>query len=75
MVEKEAEQKRTPIFSKPAFTSEEVYERLFDLKDKVASVNRIPKPKPKVEKAVKNETEGGGDKTDGSNSIDHCSIL
>ncbi|WOG91848.1 hypothetical protein DCAR_0311103 [Daucus carota subsp. sativus] len=68
LVEKEAEQKRTPVSSKPAFTSEELYEKVFDLQDKVASVNRIPKPKPKVEKAVKNETEGIGNKTDSSNS-------
>lgn len=61
MDEKEAEQK-TSGFSKPAFTSEEVYEKVFDLQDKVASVNRIPKPKPKVEKPATNETADLGEK-------------
>ncbi|KAL8126893.1 heat shock 70 kDa protein 17-like [Apium graveolens] len=74
LVEKEAEQKRTPVFSKPAFTSEELYGKVFDLQDKVASINRIPKPKPKVEKAVKNETEGNGEKTDDINSSSQDSI-
>lgn len=34
----------------------------------VASINRIPKPKPKVEKPVKNETEGNGGKADDTSS-------
>ncbi|XWS74632.1 hypothetical protein CRYUN_Cryun01aG0015000 [Craigia yunnanensis] len=55
--EKEAEQKRTSGFSTPVFTSEEVYEKVFSLQDKAASIKRIPKPKPKVEKPIKNETE------------------
>ncbi|CAN1752647.1 Heat shock 70 kDa protein 17, partial [Linum perenne] len=55
--EKEAEQKQTSGSSKPAFTSEEVYTKVFKLQDKVTSINRIPKPKPKVEKPKKNETE------------------
>ncbi|XP_059432105.1 heat shock 70 kDa protein 17-like isoform X2 [Corylus avellana] len=54
--EKEAEQKRTSGFSAPAFTSEEVYTKLFDLQDKVTSINRIPKPKP-----IKNETGSSGE--------------
>ncbi|XP_059664815.1 heat shock 70 kDa protein 17 [Cornus florida] len=66
--EKEAEQKKTSGFSKPAFTSAEVYGKVFDLQDKVASINRIPKPKPKVEKPVKNKTESGGDDATTSNS-------
>lgn len=61
LAEKEAEQKKTLPFSTPAFTSEEVYEKVFDLQDKVASINRIPKPKPKVEKPVKNETESSSE--------------
>ncbi|KAK6142377.1 hypothetical protein DH2020_022725 [Rehmannia glutinosa] len=60
--EKEAEQKKTSGFSKPAFTSDEVYEKVLDLQDKVTSVNRIPKPKPKIEKPTKAETDNGGDK-------------
>ncbi|OVA00127.1 Heat shock protein 70 family [Macleaya cordata] len=60
--DKEAEQKKTSAFSTPAFSSEDVYEKVFRLKDKVASVNRIPKPKPKVEKPPKNETESGEEK-------------
>ncbi|KAJ8759849.1 hypothetical protein K2173_009950 [Erythroxylum novogranatense] len=51
--EKEAEQSRTPGFNKHVFTSEEV----FNLQDKVASFNKIPKPKPKVEKPKKVENE------------------
>lgn len=62
--DKEAEQKKTSGFSKPAFTSTEVYGKVLDLQDKIASVNRIPKPKPKVEKPDKVETESGGDKAD-----------
>lgn len=58
LAEKEAEQKKMEAYSKPAFTSDEVYRKVFDLQDKVAGVNKIPKPKPKVEKPVKNETEG-----------------
>ncbi|KAL2458282.1 Heat shock 70 kDa protein 17 [Forsythia ovata] len=60
--EKEAEQKKISGFNTPAFKSEEVYTKVFDLQDKVASVNRIPKPKPKVEKPIKTETESSGDK-------------
>ncbi|KAK3005463.1 hypothetical protein RJ639_016476 [Escallonia herrerae] len=63
--EKEVEQK-TSSFSKPAFTSEEVYGKVFDLQDKVTSVERIPKPKPKVERPVKNETENKRDSTSSS---------
>ncbi|XP_027127325.2 heat shock 70 kDa protein 17 [Coffea arabica] len=66
--DKEAEQKKTSLFSKPVFTSEEVYGKIFDLQDKVASVNRIPKPKPKVEKPVKNETESTGENSNSTNS-------
>ncbi|KAL0319998.1 UNVERIFIED_CONTAM: Heat shock protein 17 [Sesamum radiatum] len=62
--DKEAEQEKTSGFSKPAFTSSEVYGKVLDLQDKVASVNRIPKPKPKVEKPDKVETESVGDKAD-----------
>lgn len=58
--EKEAEQKKTSAFSKPVFTSDEVHLKVFNLQDKVASVNRIPKPKPIIEKPVKNETESSG---------------
>ncbi|KAF3778193.1 Heat shock protein 17, partial [Nymphaea thermarum] len=56
LVEKEDEQGKTSEFSKAMFTSEEVYERLANLQEKVASVNRIPKPKPKIEKPLKNIT-------------------
>lgn len=66
--EKEAEQKNTSGFSKPAFTSEEVYLKVFDLQNKVASINKIPKPKPKVQKLVKNETENSEQNTDNSDS-------
>ncbi|KAL6553583.1 hypothetical protein OROGR_007425 [Orobanche gracilis] len=64
--DKEAEQKKTSGFNKPAFTSDEVYEKVLDLQDKVTSVNRIPKPKPKIEKPAKVET-------DKSNSTDSAS--
>ncbi|KAF6139540.1 hypothetical protein GIB67_015497 [Kingdonia uniflora] len=66
--EKEAEQKKISAFSTPAFTSEEVYGKVFDLQDKVASINKIPKPKPKVEKLIKNETESDGEKANKNSS-------
>ncbi|GAB2282145.1 hypothetical protein Dimus_016698 [Dionaea muscipula] len=58
--EKEAEQNKLPASEAPLLTSDEVLGKLFDLKAKVAIVNRIPKPKPKVEKPVINETDGSG---------------
>ncbi|KAM3301322.1 heat shock 70 kDa protein 17 [Capsicum chacoense] len=66
--QKEAEQKDTPGSEEPAFTSEEVYTKVLDLQDKVNKVNRIPKPKPKIEKPVKNETESSKEKADATNS-------
>lgn len=66
--DKEAEQKKTSLLSKPVITSDEVYGKLFNLQDKVASVNRIPKPKPKVEKPVKNETKSTDEKSNSTNS-------
>ncbi|XP_043698609.1 heat shock 70 kDa protein 17 [Telopea speciosissima] len=68
---KEAEQKKISGSSTPAFRSEEVYRKVFDLQDKVGSINKIPKPKPKVEKPPKNETDSGGQEsayTSNSNS-------
>ncbi|XP_068640673.1 heat shock 70 kDa protein 17-like [Aristolochia californica] len=55
--EKEAQQKMSSEFNTPVFTSDEVYEKVFDLQEKVASVNRISKPKPKIEKPKKEETK------------------
>ncbi|RWW19836.1 hypothetical protein GW17_00016083 [Ensete ventricosum] len=46
---------RASLFSTPIFTSDEVYQKVSKLQDKVASVNRIPKPKPKPEKPPKEE--------------------
>ncbi|KAK7306892.1 hypothetical protein VNO77_44852 [Canavalia gladiata] len=66
--EKEAEQKKTSGFSKPVFTSEEVNIKVFGLQSKASGINRIPKPKPKVQKPIKNETESREQNTDGSNS-------
>ncbi|KAH6776152.1 heat shock protein 70 family protein [Perilla frutescens var. hirtella] len=63
--DKEAEQKKTSAFNKPAFTSDEVYDKILNLQDKVSSVNRIPKPKPKV---VKVETENADDKSNAKDS-------
>ncbi|XP_011004468.1 PREDICTED: heat shock 70 kDa protein 17-like [Populus euphratica] len=60
---KEAEQKKASGFSTPVFTSEEVYLKVFSLQEKVASVNRIPKPKPK-----KNESETSSNKTSSADS-------
>ncbi|XP_047970827.1 heat shock 70 kDa protein 17 [Salvia hispanica] len=70
--DKEALQQKTTAFSKPAVTSEEVYDKILDLQDKVGSVNRIPKPKPKVEKPVKVEAEKDNDK-DKANNTDSAS--
>jgi len=62
--EKEALQK-----SQPAFTSEEVVDKILDLQDKVASINRIPKPKPKIEKkSAKEEEPANKEKTASSES-------
>ncbi|XP_034893846.1 heat shock 70 kDa protein 17 [Populus alba] len=66
--EKEAEQKKASGFSTPVLTSEEIYSKVLNLQDKVASVNRIPKPKPKVEKPKKNKTETSGDNTNSADS-------
>ncbi|KAE9588935.1 hypothetical protein Lal_00012530 [Lupinus albus] len=66
--EKETEQKKASVFSAPVFTSEEVYLKVLLLQNKVSSINRIPKPKPKIQKPVKNESESGGWKTDNSSS-------
>ncbi|XP_076906177.1 heat shock 70 kDa protein 17-like [Bidens hawaiensis] len=69
----EAEQQKLSASSTPAYASQEVINKLLDLQDKVASTNRIPKPKPKIEKpTVKNETESPtdeskGESTDGKN--------
>ncbi|WCJ28811.1 Heat shock 70 kDa protein 17 [Euphorbia peplus] len=65
--EKEAEQKKISGFSTPVFTSEDVYTKLFNLQDKAASVSRIPKPKPKVEKPKKNDTSESGEKSNVTN--------
>ncbi|GAB4841806.1 hypothetical protein Ancab_022541 [Ancistrocladus abbreviatus] len=64
--EKEVEQNKIPVSMTPVFTSEEVYDKLVDLQVKVASVNRIPKPKPKVEKSAKNGTDSA--KTENADS-------
>ncbi|KAI3698678.1 hypothetical protein L2E82_42404 [Cichorium intybus] len=78
--DKEAEQKKLSASATPAYTSQEVMSKLLDLQDKVASTNRIPKPKPKVEKpTVKNETETPTEdeskkeetETDGESSTTH----
>ncbi|KAL9670707.1 hypothetical protein QQ045_008265 [Rhodiola kirilowii] len=66
--EKEATQKKASLLSKPEFTSDEVYEKILDLQDKVARVNKIPKPKPKVEKPVANETESDSQKEEKTES-------
>ncbi|KAK9285864.1 hypothetical protein L1049_025065 [Liquidambar formosana] len=66
--EMEAEQKKISGFSTPVFTSEEVYGKVFNLQDKVASINRIPKPKPKIEKPTKNETESSGENENSSST-------
>lgn len=71
--EKEAEQIKTPGFSTPAFTSEDVYLKAFDLQEQVASINRIPKPKPKFEKPTSNETKSTGEKAKDSNTTSESS--
>ncbi|XP_051135545.1 heat shock 70 kDa protein 17 [Andrographis paniculata] len=66
--EKEAEQKKTSGYSKPAFTSDEVYGKILDLQEKVTKVNKIPKPKPKIEKPIKVEIESDSDKSSATDS-------
>ncbi|CAA3015893.1 heat shock 70 kDa 17 [Olea europaea subsp. europaea] len=61
--EKDAEQQKISGFSTPAFKPDEVYTKVFDLQDKVARINRIPKLKPKVEKPIKIENERAADKS------------
>ncbi|XP_065026045.1 heat shock 70 kDa protein 17-like [Musa acuminata AAA Group] len=65
---KEEQQKRTSILSTPIFESEEVYQKVAKLQDKVASVNRIPKPKPKIEKPPKEEPVSQENSTGTSNN-------
>ncbi|XP_022150578.1 heat shock 70 kDa protein 17 [Momordica charantia] len=65
--EKEAEQKKNSASSTPAFTSEDVYSKFLILQDKVTSIDRILKPKPKIEKPV-NESESSNSSTDESSS-------
>ncbi|KAL8201451.1 hypothetical protein R6Q57_012790 [Mikania cordata] len=67
--DKEDEQQKTSASSSPVYTSQEVISKLLDLQDKVAKTNKIPKPKPKVEKPiVKNENESQTDEPKGSSS-------
>ncbi|KAI3990935.1 hypothetical protein MKX01_026119 [Papaver californicum] len=68
LADKETEQKKTSLFSTPAFSSEDVYDKVFSLREKVATLNKIPKPKPKIEKPVKNETESKNEKANTENS-------
>ncbi|GKV28940.1 hypothetical protein SLEP1_g37924 [Rubroshorea leprosula] len=42
--------------------------KLWDLQAKVDSINRIPKPKPKIEKPVKIETVSEGENVKDSNT-------
>ncbi|XP_078149329.1 heat shock protein 70 (Hsp 70) family protein [Carex rostrata] len=67
--EKETLQKNTPDYKTPVLTSVEVFEKIAKLQEKVASVNRIPKPKPKVDKPAKEETTTK-DETNTSGSTD-----
>ncbi|RRT54652.1 hypothetical protein B296_00045017 [Ensete ventricosum] len=60
--------KRASLFSTPIFTSDEVYQKVSKLQDKVATVNRIPKPKPKPEKPPKEEPANQDNSTSTSNS-------
>ncbi|RWV78233.1 hypothetical protein GW17_00060825 [Ensete ventricosum] len=48
--------------------SEEVYQKVTKLQDKVATVNRIPKPKPKIEKPPKEEPVSQENSTGTSNN-------
>ncbi|KAI3812292.1 hypothetical protein L1987_16999 [Smallanthus sonchifolius] len=67
--DKEDEQQKISASSSPAYTSQEVISKLLDLQYKVANTNRIPKPKPKVEKStVKNETESRTEEPKSSSS-------
>ncbi|CAK9325331.1 unnamed protein product [Citrullus colocynthis] len=65
--EKEAEQKKNSASSPPVFTSEDVYSKAFNIQEKVSSIDKIPKPKPKIEKPV-NESESSKEDVKSSNS-------
>lgn len=54
--------------SKVEETSAILVDDLFTVHSQVASINRIPKPNPKVQKPTKNEAESGGTNADNSNS-------
>lgn len=43
---------------------------MFDLQNKVANINKIPKPKPKIQKPTKNESESSGQNTDSDEKVD-----
>ncbi|GAV70796.1 HSP70 domain-containing protein [Cephalotus follicularis] len=66
--ERESEQKKISELSTPVFTSDEVYEKVFTLQNKVTSIDKIPKPKPKVEKPKKNATESSAENENNSSS-------
>lgn len=48
--------------------SSAIYVEVFNVYVQVASINRIPKPKPKIQKATKNESESNEHTTDNSDS-------
>ncbi|CAA2985426.1 heat shock 70 kDa 17 [Olea europaea subsp. europaea] len=73
--EKEAEQQKISGFSTPAFKSNEVYTKVFDLQDKVARINRISKPKPKVEKLVKTENESAADNSNDKDTFSRETMM
>uniref|UniRef100_A0A0C9QMT8 TSA: Wollemia nobilis Ref_Wollemi_Transcript_21707_3593 transcribed RNA sequence n=1 Tax=Wollemia nobilis TaxID=56998 RepID=A0A0C9QMT8_9CONI len=55
--EYEAKQAITPGYMPPMFTSDEVYRKLEKLEDKVIKISKIPKPKPKIEKPAKVDSQ------------------
>ncbi|XP_038696853.1 heat shock 70 kDa protein 17-like [Tripterygium wilfordii] len=59
--EKEAEQNQASGFITPVLTSEEVYGKVSSLEDKVVSIKKISKPKPKIKKPIEKETDSSGD--------------
>ncbi|GLJ53692.1 hypothetical protein SUGI_1145530 [Cryptomeria japonica] len=66
--ESEAKQAKTPGYVDPIFTSEEVYRKVEKLQNKVIKINKIPKPKPKVEKPKTNESTASDSQDDTKSS-------
>eukprot|EP00245_Coleochaete_scutata_P012766 TRINITY_DN499_c1_g2_i1.p1 TRINITY_DN499_c1_g2~~TRINITY_DN499_c1_g2_i1.p1 ORF type:complete len:545 (-),score=158.42 TRINITY_DN499_c1_g2_i1:541-1992(-) len=70
--DKEAQQAKKAPHDEPVLTSADVKKKLVTVQEKLAKLNRIPKPKPKPapKAAPANNTANGTDSSDGKNATD-----